>query len=451
MTIGSKTRIATGTAGRPHPGVGTLGGRDRAALRDPDGGPPGRPRLHQSRARRRRDRLDGAHQPRPRLVEARLDADAGDWDLAVFDAESGDDVAGSAAAGPDELAQGFVAEGQELVVQACRRSGERRERRPRRRTSSRSSRSSSGSRSSACDASPLDATELMALGLDVTEHAGPGYVQIVATPDDLELLETEGYDYDVHGQRPRRAERPPARGGGGVRGRGRDLGLPSGRTTYRHLFDYSEELKSLADQNPDIVQHITLPLKTYEGRPVEGIEITTNPRREDGKPVFLNMALHHAREWPSGENAMEWAYELINGYQAGDPRVDQPRREHAHDHRPGRQPRRLQHLARGRRDPGRRAAARRGDETINILTSPYEYRRKNCRFIDDSEGGSCVQHSAGLTEAGVDLEPQLRRASGAGPARAPCPTASSTAARATSPSPRPRTSAAWSRPTRSRR
>ena len=33
------------------------------------------------------------------------------------------------------------------------------------------------------------------------------------------------------------------------------------------------------------------------------------------------MGVHHAREWPSGEHAMEWAYELINGYKAGDARA----------------------------------------------------------------------------------------------------------------------------------
>ena len=58
---------------------------------------------------------------------------------------------------------------------------------------------------------------------------------------------------------------------------------------------------------------ITLRNKTFEGRPVEGIEIATNPTARDGRPVFLQMGVHHAREWPSGEHAMEWAYELITG------------------------------------------------------------------------------------------------------------------------------------------
>ena len=33
------------------------------------------------------------------------------------------------------------------------------------------------------------------------------------------------------------------------------------------------------------------------------------------------MGVHHAREWPSGEHAIEWAYELINGFKDGDKRI----------------------------------------------------------------------------------------------------------------------------------
>jgi murein tripeptide amidase MpaA len=335
------------------------------------------------------------------LVEASLDASSGDWDLAMFDAETGDTVAGSASAGPDEVAQGFVADGQDLVVQACRRSG--------------------GDATADLDvgltelepveqrlslvnvdAAPTEATELQALGLDVTEHTGPDYVQVVATPDDLDQLESEGYEYDVtvndlgaQSDRQRAAEQEYS-------DEVETSALPSGRTTYRRLFDYSEELKALADQNSDIVQHISLPLTTYEGRTVEGIEITTNPRREDGKPVFLNMALHHAREWPSGENAMEWAYELINGYRAGDPRVTSIVENTRTIIVPVVNPDGF-NISREAGEIQGSGGGSTGDETINILTSPYEYRRKNCRFLDDSAGGSCVQHSAGLTEAGVDL------------------------------------------------
>ena len=66
---------------------------------------------------------------------------------------------------------------------------------------------------------------------------------------------------------------------------------------------------------------ITLPDETYEGRPSRGSRSPTTPDNiRDGKPVFLQMGVHHAREWPSGEHALEWAYELINGYRSGNDR-----------------------------------------------------------------------------------------------------------------------------------
>ena len=54
-------------------------------------------------------------------------------------------------------------------------------------------------------------------------------------------------------------------------------GLPSGRTgTYRRLFDYSAEMKELAARYPKLVRIFTLPERTYEGRRVQGIEISTH-------------------------------------------------------------------------------------------------------------------------------------------------------------------------------
>lgn len=98
--------------------------------------------------------------------------------------------------------------------------------------------------------------------------------------------------------------------------------LPSQRSeTYRTLDDYLHAMSDLASLNPDLVRPLTLPNRTFEGRPVEGIEITTRPEIvRDGKPVFLLLGLHHGREWPSGELTLEWAYDLIARYREGDPR-----------------------------------------------------------------------------------------------------------------------------------
>ena len=91
-------------------------------------------------------------------------------------------------------------------------------------------------------------------------------------------------------------------------------GLPSGSTAYRRLPDYEFELKALAMQYPGLVKPITLNHKSWEGRDVVGIEITQNPTLADGKPVFLMMGVHHAREWPSSEHAIEFAYDLPTNY-----------------------------------------------------------------------------------------------------------------------------------------
>ena len=58
------------------------------------------------------------------LLQARLKS-RGDWDLAVFDARTKRYVAGSAAFGGRELAEGFVTKGQRLIVQGCRFAGPR--------------------------------------------------------------------------------------------------------------------------------------------------------------------------------------------------------------------------------------------------------------------------------------------------------------------------------------
>ncbi len=91
--------------------------------------------------------------------------------------------------------------------------------------------------------------------------------------------------------------------------------LPSGRTSYRVLADYEFEMKLLAGRYPNLVKPLTLPHRTHLGRDVQGIEIALDPYNvRDGKPIFLQLGVHHAREWPSSEHAIEWAYDLINNY-----------------------------------------------------------------------------------------------------------------------------------------
>ena len=139
------------------------------------------------------------------------------------------------------------------------------------------------------------------------------------------------------------------------------------------------------------------------GKDVLGIEITENVSRNDGKPAFLNMGAHHAREWPSGEHAMEWGIELINGFKSGDPRATNIVRNSRNIVVPivNADGFEASRNAVGAPAEGRDEAV---DDTVYLVggaATGGEYRRKNCRLPDDSEAGNCTT-SAGLAENGVD-------------------------------------------------
>jgi len=87
--------------------------------------------------------------------------------------------------------------------------------------------------------------------------------------------------------------------------------LPSGRTTYRTLADYTRDMDRLVARYPDTVRRISLREPSVEGRPIRGVEIAASVAApDDGRPTFLLTGLTHAREWSSGEIAMEWALDL---------------------------------------------------------------------------------------------------------------------------------------------
>ena len=252
------------------------------------------------------------------LVRATL-AGSGDWDLAVFDAASGQPVAGSASFGASELAEGVAAKGQPLIVQACRRSGTAD-------TARLTVRSiplpaPSGQKIQLLRiALPTQASRdlLDATAIDQTEHAEPNAQDVMAYgPSDLLKLTQAGLTYTVVTPDVVAADRAALRASAPT-----DVkALPSGRTSYRHLAGYQADMKALVEANPTLVKPLTLKNPTLEGRPVEGIEITPDVAAKDGKPVFLQMGVHHAREWPAGEMPMEWAIDLVKSYKAGDPRT----------------------------------------------------------------------------------------------------------------------------------
>jgi hypothetical protein len=334
--------------------------------------------------------------PAAGLVRARLSG-GGDWDVAVYDKGSGAVVAGSAGLRTNELAEGYVTQGQRLVVQGCRYAG--------------------GVRSAALAVEFLpapvgaaaadgpvqvvdvatperaDKRRLTSLGLDLTEHGTARSVQVVVHgARDAKRLRDAGFTYTV--RIPDLAARVEANRRADERYDAATTrsALPSGRTAYRRLFDYELETKQLARRYPELVRTFVLPHRTVEGRDVAGLEIAVDAARTaDGKPIFLNMGLHHAREWPSAEHSMEWAYDLLTNY--------------------GRQSR-TTGLVRASRNivvpvvnPDGFVVSRESAPLGDFSRFDYEMKRKNCNPADsppEARGGVCASNPAGRLR-GTDL------------------------------------------------
>lgn len=256
---------------------------------------------------------------RVRLQPVNRKARSSDWDVAVFDTADQQRVV-AASAGPRsyELADGFVEAGDQLWIQGCRYAG-------------RAKRvdvsvdfvatpppAAAGTAQLVSVATPsrADKTRLLGLGLDVTESGDADHIDVVLRDEaDVAALRAAGLRFTVriknlqqHLEKVRRADRAYARSTA-------ESALPSGRTTYRRLADYDYELKELARRHPGLVKLEILSERSYEGRDISGVEITRHPRRvHDGKPIFVNLGVHHAREWPSGEHVLEFAHDLVNGY-----------------------------------------------------------------------------------------------------------------------------------------
>ena len=119
------------------------------------------------------------------------------------------------------------------------------------------------------------------------------------------------------------------------------------------------------------------------------------------------MGVHHAREWPSGEHAIEWAFELVNGYKGGNARVARLVRNvrtivipivNPDGFNISREAGEAQGGGDGRGTPNPGET----NETANIVAHPYEYRRKNCRLPGERGRATAPAPPAGVASTGVD-------------------------------------------------
>ena len=249
---------------------------------------------------------------------------------------------------------------------------------------------------------------LQTLGLDLTEHAGHDYIEVVLhNGSDLASLLGSGLGYDVRIANLNQREAQNNKINAAYAAATLESPLPSGRDTYRTLADYNDDVRELAAIRPSIAKRITMPHKSLDGRTVYGVEIGRDVNAaQDGRPTFALFGVHHAREWPSGELAMEFAYDLVKNY-GSDARITN-----------------LLDKARVvvvpvvnvdgfdlSRTDGAAIDLREvdGGGTASILGTPGNaYKRKNCRVVDgqDTPDGTCRAGSAtspGGFGSGVDL------------------------------------------------
>ena len=240
--------------------------------------------------------------------------------------------------------------------------------------------------------------EVLALGLDPTEHANRKGIEVVLYGDkDAATLREAGFTWDVEvrdleAQMARQREADEAYAASVA-----ESPLPSGRNAYRTYDDYLVDMELLERRYPKLTKPLTLSNETVLGEEIHGLEISTGADNvKDGKPVFLLMGAHHAREWPSSENAMEFGFDLLQSYAADDPRATRIMRNMRLVVVPVVNVDGFQ-ISRNA-DPG--------DPEDDFDTFDYEMKRKNCSISEDTPEqyttGTCEDNLAGRLR-GTDL------------------------------------------------
>jgi hypothetical protein len=156
-----------------------------------------------------------------------------------------------------------------------------------------------GVRSGSVEATPAVARDLADQGLDVGDSLVDGRLPIVLHGRaDRRALRAAGLTFNPA---PRATARASA-------------ALPSGRTSYRDLADYEADLDRMVARHPTLARKVVIGT-SVQGRPISGVEIATGVgRTDDGRPTHVELGLHHAREWSSGEVVVEYGLDLLAGY-----------------------------------------------------------------------------------------------------------------------------------------
>ena len=244
-------------------------------------------------------------------------AGRGDWDLAVYDSRAqARALQGANGFDSREVVQTWTTAGQRFVIQGCRHRGAGR--------ALALAITFTDVVPAKADMAPQmlritvkrqDLAKLEATGVDVTHSVRVGSVDaIVSSLSQLNAIKAAAFKYRVLNSNLLQSEARQAELNASYAAAEQPSALPSGRKEYRMLEDYEAELKKIVADYPGLARAVTLPKHSVQDRPLMGVELSDHvDAKDDGKPTYFVMGTHHAREWPAGEIAMEYAWYLVKG------------------------------------------------------------------------------------------------------------------------------------------
>jgi len=147
--------------------------------------------------------------------------------------------------------------------------------------------------------------DLVEAGADIASYDPVNKeVQIVLHSFEKEYLSEQNMEYDILVE-DLNAETPRT-----------EMNALSSDADYRSFEQYERELHEIAEEHSDIAALHVIG-ESHEGNPIYALEISDS-LGETGEPESVHMALYHAREWPTGEMAMNLAHHLTDGYGEND-------------------------------------------------------------------------------------------------------------------------------------
>lgn len=150
-------------------------------------------------------------------------------------------------------------------------------------------------------------------GVAIVERDHDALVVTAARADAIKLRRLGRFTV-IKGSRPRL----PAHVKTQLRSRAADF--PRGDAAYHNHSEMVSEITSVANANPALVRRFVVG-SSYEGRTIYGLKISDDVAVDEDEPEVLFTANQHAREHLTVEMALYLLHALVDGYNAGDTRI----------------------------------------------------------------------------------------------------------------------------------